>query len=312
MNIFYKIIATILAFFVYFPMGNIAEYSPKDENPELVFSVLSDVHMEGNNIERFNLLGEGIRDVNSATRNDALVFLGDNTMNGQDIEHIFFYGLLNRFNKIDNVLVTSGNHELCPSGQNSGNFETQSNKFISFYNTFAKNDIDKLYYSYEINGYKFIVLASEKDAGVQEYLSIEQLTWLEAELEDAESLGKPVFIFNHYPLNHTWPFVWTEGHVGFESELLHLIMRSSKNQIVYFSGHLHMGLYNNELSYVNEKNITYISVPAFGADNNVGNADNQDKGMGLYVEVYDGEILIRMRNYVEHEWMDIELSIPVR
>ena len=55
MNIFYKIIATILAFFVYFPMGNVADYSPKNEAPELVFSVLSDVHMEGNNTERFNL-----------------------------------------------------------------------------------------------------------------------------------------------------------------------------------------------------------------------------------------------------------------
>ena len=66
MNIFYKIIATILAVFVYFPMGNIADYSPKNEDPELVFSVLSDVHMEGNNLERFNLFGEGIRDVNSA------------------------------------------------------------------------------------------------------------------------------------------------------------------------------------------------------------------------------------------------------
>lgn len=312
MNIFYKIMATILAFFVYLPTGNIAEYSPKGENPELVFSVISDVHMEGNNIERFNIFGEGIRDVNSATRNDALVFLGDNTMNGQNIEHTFFYGLLDRYNSIENVLVTSGNHDLCPSEQNSGDYNTQANQFISFYDTFINEDIEKAYYSREINGYKFIVLASESDAGVQQYISAEQLLWLESELKSAESLGKPVFIFNHYPLNHTWPFVWTDGHIGLESEALHLLMRRSSNQIVYFSGHLHMGLNDNEVSYVNENNITYISLPAFGADNNVGNADNQDKGMGLYVEVYEGEILVRMRNYVEHEWMDIELSIPVK
>lgn len=311
MNIFYKIIATILAVFVYFPMGNIADYSPKNEDPELVFSVLSDVHMEGNNMERFNLFGEGIRDVNSATRNDALVFLGDNTMNGQNVEHTFFYGLLDRYNSIENVLVTSGNHDLCPSEQNSGDYNTQANQFISFYNTFLEVNIEKAYYSREINGYKFIVLASESDAGVQQYLSVEQLLWLENELDSAESLGKPVFIFNHYPLNHTWPFVWTEGHVGMESELLHFLMKKSNNQIVYFSGHLHMGLNDNEVSYVNEENITYISVPAFGADNNVGNADIQDKGMGLYVEVYEDEVLVRMRNYVEHEWMDIEYTVEL-
>lgn len=306
MNIFYKIIATILAVFVYFLMGNIADYSPKNEDPELVFSVLSDVHMEGNNMERFNLFGEGIRDVNSATRNDALVFLGDNTMNGQNVEHTFFYGLLDRYNSIENVLVTSGNHDLCPSEQNSGDYNTQANQFISFYNTFLEVNIEKAYYSREINGYKFIVLASESDAGVQQYLSVEQLLWLENELDSAESLGKPVFIFNHYPLNHTWPFVWTEGHVGMESELLHFLMKKSNNQIVYFSGHLHMGLNDNEVSYVNEENITYISVPAFGADNNVGNADIQDKGMGLYVEVYEDEILVRVRNFAEHKWMNIE------
>ena len=316
MNIFYKIIATILALFVYFPMGIIAEYSPKGENPELAFSVLSDVHMEGNNTERFNLFGEGIRDVNSATRNDALIFLGDNTMNGQTIENLMFYGLLGRFNTIDNVLMVSGNHDLCPNennGKDAGvDYTALANRFMSFNNMFLNNDIDNVYYSREINGYKFIVLGSEADAGVMEYLSIEQLTWLEAELKSAEESGKPVFIFNHYPLSHTWPFVWTEGHIGLESELLHLIMRSSKNQIVYFSGHLHMGLYDNKVSHVNEGNVTYVSVPAFGADNNVGNADIQDKGMGLYVEVYGNEILIRMRNYVEHEWMDIELSIPVK
>ena len=311
MNIFYKIIATILAVFVYLPMGNIADYSPKNEDPELVFSVLSDVHMEGNNMERFNLFGEGIRDVNSATRNDALVFLGDNTMNGQNIEHTFFYGLLDRYNHIENVLVTSGNHDLCPSEQNSGDYNTQANQFISLHNTFLDENIEKAYYSREINGYKFIVLSSESDAGVQQYISVEQLLWLESELKSAESMGKPVFIFNHYPLNHTWPFVWTEGHVGLESELLHLLMRKSNNQIVYFSGHLHMGLNDNEVSYVNEENITYISVPAFGADNNVGNADIQDKGMGLYVEVYEDEILVRMRNYVEHEWMDIEYTVEL-
>ena len=70
-----------------------------------------------------------------------------------------------------------------------------------------------------------------------------------------------------------------------------------------------MGLYDNQVSYVNEDNITYISVPAFGAENTVGNADIQQQGMGMYVEVYNDEILIRMRNFAEHKWMDIEYCI---
>ena len=45
MNFFYKIIAVIMAVFVYFPTSIIASYSPKNDDPELVFSVLSDVLM---------------------------------------------------------------------------------------------------------------------------------------------------------------------------------------------------------------------------------------------------------------------------
>ena len=72
-----------------------------------------------------------------------------------------------------------------------------------------------------------------------------------------------------------------------------------------------MVLYDNQVSYINEDNITYISVPAFGADNTIGDADIQDKGMGLYVEVYENEVLIRVRNFAEHKWMDIEHSISL-
>ena len=72
-----------------------------------------------------------------------------------------------------------------------------------------------------------------------------------------------------------------------------------------------MGLYDNQVSYINEDNITYISVPAFGADNTVGDADIQDMGMGIYVEVYEDEVLVRMRNFAEHKWMDIEHSISL-
>ena len=72
-----------------------------------------------------------------------------------------------------------------------------------------------------------------------------------------------------------------------------------------------MGLYDNQVSYINEENITYISVPSFGSDNDVGDAHIQDKGMGLYVEVYDNSIIIRIRNFAEHKWMEIEYKIDI-
>jgi 3',5'-cyclic AMP phosphodiesterase CpdA len=308
----YKFLAFILALFIYSPANEIASYTVSQEDVEIAFTVLSDVHVEGNNKDKFELFGEGIRDINSADRNDALIFLGDNTMNNQVIELSAFFGILNKYNQIGNILMVTGNHDLCPSNYNVGDYEDLRDRFFDYKNSYIKSQYDdSVYYSYNMNNYKFIVLGSESDAGVQENISDKQFKWLENELKNAEEHGKPIFIFNHYPLNHTWEDVWTEGHIGEDSEKLHEIMKNSKNRIVYFSGHLHMGLYDNQVSYINEDNITYISVPAFGADNNVGDAHIQDNGMGLYAEVYENEVLIRVRNFAEHKWMDIEHSISL-
>ncbi len=312
MKLFYKLIAFILAFFIYSPATEIATYTVSKDNAEMVFTILSDVHVEGNNKDKFQLFGEGIRDVNSAERNDALIFLGDNTMNNQVIELSAFYGLLKEYNQIGITLMVTGNHDLCPSDYNVGDYEDLKNRFFDYKSEYIKAQYDdSVYYSYNINDYKFIVLGSESDAGVQEDLSDEQLNWLEDELKNTEENGKPIFILNHYPLNHTWEAVWTDGHIGEDSERLHEILKECKSKIIYFSGHLHMGLYDNQVSYINEGNITYINVPAFGADNTDGDADIQQQGMGMYVEVYNDEILIRMRNFAEHKWMDIEHSISL-
>lgn len=313
MKWFYKLLAFILALFIYSPVNEIATYTTSRENIQIAFTVLSDVHVEGNNKNKFELFGEGLCDVNSADRNDALIFLGDNTMNGQVLELSALFGLLKKHNQIDNVLMVTGNHDFCPSKYNVGDYEDLIDRFFDYKNSFIKTQYDdNVYYSYNINDYKFIVLGSESDAGVQEDISEEQIQWLESELKNAEENEKPIFIFNHFPLNHTWEDVWTDGHIGEDSEKLHEILMECESKIIYFSGHLHMGLFDNQVSYINEDNITYISVPAFGADNTVGDADIQEQGMGMYVEVYEDEVLIRMRNFAEHKWMDIEYTIELQ
>ncbi len=312
MNLFYKLIALIMTLFIHFPVAEAKPYATQENDARLVFTVLSDVHIEGNNKDRFARFGEGLADINLAEKNNALIFLGDNTMNNQVVELSAFYELLTEHITIPNILMVTGNHDLCPSDYNVGDYEDLRNRFFEFKNEYIKAQYDdSVYYSYEIEGYKFIVLGSQADAGVQEDISNEQFEWLEKELKNAEKSDKPIFIFNHYPLNHTWEDVWTKGHIGEDSERLHTILKNSKNQIVYFSGHLHMGLYDNQVSYIEEEHITYISLPSFGSNNDVGDADIQDTGMGMYVEVYDKEIVIRIRNFAEHKWMNIEHSISL-
>lgn len=309
---FYKLIAAILALFIYSPASEIATYSVSKENAQLTFTVLSDVHLEGNNEERFELFGEGIRDINSNTENDALIFLGDNTMNGQVVELSAFYSILDDYNSIDNVLMVTGNHDLCPSDYNVGEYEDLRDRFFKYKNEYIKAQYDdSVYYSYNRNDYKFIVLGSESDAGLQENISDEQFAWLENELKSAEESGKPIFLFNHYPLNNVWADVWTEGHIGEDSDRLYELLKSCNNKILYFSGHLHMGFYENKREVVYDDNITFINVAGFGVDNDVGDADNQQTGTGQQVEVYEDEVIIRVRDFAKHEWTDIEYTITL-
>ena len=309
---FYKLITFILALFIYSPVSEVASYTTFQDNAKLTFTVLSDVHLEGNNEDRFNLFGEGIRDINANKSNDFIVFLGDNTMNGQVVELSAFYSILDEYNTIDTYMVT-GNHDLCPSDYNTGDYEDLRDRFFKYKNEYSKTQYkDSVYYSVNISDeFQLIVLGSESDAGIQEDISDEQLNWLESELKTAKDSGKIVFIFNHYPLNNTWADVWSEGHIGEDSDRVYEILKNAQTQILYFSGHLHMGYYDDKREVVYDDNVTFINVAGFGVDNTDGDADIQHNGTGLQVEVYEDNILIRVRDFAVHKWLDIEYRVEL-
>lgn len=305
-----KMIAAVLAVFIFSSSGEIASYEPLDrDNLKLNFTVISDGHIEGNNSQRHKNYGEAFCDMASAEEiSKALVMVGDNTMNGQGIEEAMLYGLMNKYNKIENVLMAVGNHEVC---RDDTDFEKLEKRFIKYNNAFLEHKIDKLYHSQVIDGYHFIILATDRNSGVEQYISDEQFEWLDNELKTAAESGNPVFVFNHWPMNDTFSQVWPEGHVGEQSERLHQVLTKYDNRIFLFTGHLHMGIFENDYGIKEDGKIIYINVPSFGSENDDGDADVQDTGMGLQVEVYDTQLVVRIRNFVIHQWTDYEYHFDI-
>lgn len=305
-----KMIAAVLAVFIFSSSGEIASYEPLDsDNLKLNFTVISDGHIEGNNSQRHKNYGEAFCDMASAEEiSKALVMVGDNTMNGQGIEEAMLYGLMNKYNKIENVLMAVGNHEVC---RDDTDFEKLEKRFIKYNNAFLEHKIDKLYHSQVIDGYHFIILATDRNSGVEQYISDEQFEWLDNELKTAAESGNPVFVFNHWPMNDTFSEVWPEGHVGEQSERLHQVLTKYDSRIFLFTGHLHMGIFENDYGIKEDGKITYINVPSFGSENDDGDADVQDTGMGLQVEVYDEQLVVRIRNFVTHQWTDYEYHFDI-
>ena len=305
-----KIIAAVLAVFIFSSSGEIASYEPLDrDNLKLNFTVISDGHIEGNNSQRHKNYGEAFCDMAAAEEiSKALVMVGDNTMNGQGIEEAMLYGLMNKYNKIENVLMAVGNHEVCGDDTD---FEKLEKRFIKYNNAFLEHKIDKLYHSQVIDGYHFIILATDRNSGVEQYISDEQFEWLDNELKTAAESGNPVFVFNHWPMNDTFSEVWSEGHVGEQSERLYQFLTKYDNRVFLFTGHLHMGIFENDYGIKEDGKITYINVPSFGSENDDGDADVQDTGMGLQVEVYDTQLIVRIRNFVTHQWTDYEYHFDI-
>lgn len=305
-----KMIAAVLAVFIFSSSGEIAPYEPLDgDNLKLNFTVISDGHIEGNNSQRHKNYGEAFCDMASAEEiSKALVMVGDNTMNGQGIEEAMLYGLMNKYNKIENVLMAVGNHEVC---RDDTDFEKLEKRFIKYNNAFLEHKIDKLYHSQVIDGYHFIILATDRNSGVEQYISDEQFEWLDNELKTASESGNPVFVFNHWPMNDTFSEVWPEGHVGEQSERFYQVLTKYDSRIFLFTGHLHMGIFENDYGIKEDGKITYINVPSFGSENDDGDADVQDTGMGLQVEVYDTQLVVRIRNFVTHQWTDYEYHFDI-
>lgn len=305
-----KMIAAVLAVFIFSSSGEIASYEPLDsDNLKLNFTVISDGHIEGNNSQRHKNYGEAFCDMAAAEEiSQALVMVGDNTMNGQGIEEAMLYGLMNKYNQIENVLMAVGNHEVC---RDDTDFEKLKKRFIKYNNAFLEHKIDKLYHSQVIDGYHFIILATDRNSGVEQYISDEQFEWLDNELKTAAESGNPVFVFNHWPMNDTFSQVWPEGHVGEQSERLHQVLTKYDSRIFLFTGHLHMGIFENDYGIKEDGKITYINVPSFGSENDDGDADVQDTGMGLQVEVYDTQLVVRIRNFVTHQWTDYEYHFDI-
>ncbi len=264
-----------------------AEHTAKnEENLKLTFSVLSDVHIESNNLETYQMYHKIIRDAKQMKGgNDAIVFLGDNTMNGQDIESMYFYGALNAVKPADEIIVASGNHDF---GNGTGDYENYVKRYVNYNNFFFRHGIEKPYYYKVINGCYFIVLATESDTVNYMDISDTQLSWLDAVLTEAEAGGYPAFVFNHYPVNY----------IGGDNYGALADVINNFDNVLYFSGHTHMPY--GEYTVRNYGDIVDINLPK--CTEHV--YSDYDGGIGAQVEVYEDEIIVRIRDFADNLWLD--------
>ena len=303
-------ITTVISFPV---AGNIsAEFAPQDkENVKLTFAAISDVHMKDSATRSF-MLELGLSDMeNAAYPLDGLVIAGDITDHAYEEQWQKTAEVFAKYTPAKNIVLAVGNHDTW--GSDDDRFEPSKERFVKYGGQIMNRELEKTYYSTKINGYTFVVMSSEDD-GTNAYISDEQLSWLDVTLAEAAKDNLPIFLVLHQPLNesHGLPITWgddepepMDGGIGEESDKVEAILRKYEN-IIYISGHLHLGLGDKYTSKIwdyqtveTNGNITSVNLPCYMYFNPMGQIMS---GTGIVFEVYEDEIVLRPRSFSSNVW----------
>lgn len=308
MFIFRRVFSIFISMFLFITIGTTPgeKYEPIDkDNLKLSAVLLSDIHMEGNNTDRWNMIGTLLRNVyQTNTKPDVVAFAGDNTMNGQDVEWFDFYGFVNRFITKSKIVVAFGNHDF-GNTDDQDTYNKLSKRSISAYNGYANGHTNKVYYSTEVNGYKFIVLGSEQNAkDTVSMISDTQIEWLKGQLKEAEAKGLPAFVINHNMLDgKNGPSSSYYKNIVNNTKGIDEALKSVNTKVLYVSGHAHMPLYGD--SKYTEENVTYINIPCATANGSIWNKPSaNDYGVGCVVEVYENTMHLRFRCFGNSTWVE--------
>ncbi len=305
-----KILSLVISLVTVFAVcSNAAPLIAAKDKPLLKVEMISDTHIGANGAEEFVI--SAIDSIsNEADRADGLIIAGDLSNNGTEENVARFYGILEEYNKTENVITAPGNHDM---GQMTLKSSETRSRMIGYRNSYTGDKGDKIYYSTEINGFKFIVLGDEGENINCITVSDEQLDFLARELEDGGKNGAPVFVICHWPpafINGSWLLwpIWPGGNIGAVTTAKIRKIMNEYDNVFFISGHLHMGMNNNPVqtmlslaTFENHGNTTFINLPSAGK---AGRFGVKDRGTGMQVIVYADRVEFIGRNYVTGEFYE--------
>lgn len=266
------------------PAFNNAGDSYEALNPdELIasFAVVSDIHVETNQPEAYGYLNNVLEGIKAGKQVDAVIYTGDNVMNGQDLENILFYSAVKSVMPSKNNFVLAGNHDL---GNSSGDYEKLLKNYITNNKFYLGEDVGKGYFYRVVNGCYIICLVSEAESTWALEIGEEQFAWLEDVLKEAKAADAPIFVFNHFPVNY-------EG--GASDRLATLLNTYGADLFVHGHYHDHPIYAGNFYTWkgVDSVNMTRPTEMTLF-----------DPGEGIVIEVYENEFVVRVRNFITGEW----------
>ncbi|EKN66684.1 phosphatase/fibronectin domain-containing protein [Neobacillus bataviensis LMG 21833] len=294
------------------PVSAVSSSSVMNSNgtkPDLVFPVISDVHIKSNNNQTLDKFVTTLEQLNQISPNqDAFVVVGDLTDNGLTPEYDKFFNEYNVKKQVQAVsMFAIGNHDYW----NGLPVADAQKRFLE------KTGMESIYFHQMIKGYHFIILGTE-DGVTEGTFNEQQIGWLAERLKQAaaDDPHKPIFVFHHQPIMDTiygseWGF--TKNRDLFYDTL------KPYPQVISFSGHTHYPL--DDPRIIHQKDFTsigtstgaYLWLDAGRIQGEVPEgADILNQAM--IVEVHHNKVLIKRRDIHQNDWTGepFEISYPAK
>ena len=280
------------------PLSVGAASSTRGTEPDLVFPVISDVHIKKSGTTDMQKFSSALNQLNQlAPKQDAFVVVGDLTDNGLVEEYNRFLSLYNEKKQPQAVsLMTMGNHDYW-----NGLAVADAQKRFQ-----VKTGMESLYYHKVIKGYHFIILGTENGT-THGYFSVDQINWLGEKLKQAheDDPMKPIFVFLHQHIKTT---VYGSDAWGTQTnkELLYDTLKEYP-LVITFSGHSHYPLddprsiHQRDFTSIGTSSVSYMEVESGKLQGNLP-PGCRDISQGLIVEVYSNKVFIKRRDFHLNDW----------
>lgn len=270
----------------------------RSDGKYLVFPVIGDLQM-GNRATDAPKFEQAMEQLRSLVPDyDAIAIAGDLTEHGTASEYDKVMGIYNsRKAPGAKDLFVIGNHEyyngLTPQ-QSQERFE-------------QKTGAENYYYDKWINGFHFIMLGTE-DGTRDGKMSDAQIAWLERKLAENADPEKPIFVFHHQHIKDT---VYGSDLWGYFNPKLYGAL-SKYPQVITFTGHSHYPI--DDPRSIHQEDFTSlgtsaISYPELEPGKIQGNFPDDHIMQGLIVEVGEGEVVVKRRDFHANAWTGEDYKI---
>ena len=260
----------------------------KPDDVQLKAVLISDIHADADfTRDRSNELRQILLAIGKSQNDaDTLVLSGDLTNSGDLREYINLNTFLHVYSHIGDRVPELGNHD---SWHHSDDPDfAKAERYFKAFCRWNGVKTDKVYYTKQVNGFTFIVTGVEDCDFKNPYHSDTQMDWLEKELQEAVTQGKPVFVICHKPVES----------LGDAAERMEQILTSAagtaKAPIVYVSGHNHEIGENTYASPCD--NLVYLNLPSVQY--------TDDGGLGFTAEIREHALTLTGMDFLKNEPID--------